>query len=73
MPANSGGTIKSQGQLDGKFMAQQVDKSMQGLEFSMTTGSGVLFQPQPQDERDDRNAADAGEPQDYEPDEPPRE
>jgi hypothetical protein len=54
-------------------MAQRADKSMQGFEFSMATDSGVLFQPQPQDERHDRDTADAGEPQGYEPDEPLRE
>jgi hypothetical protein len=72
MPAKSGGTIKSQGQLDGKFKAKRADMCLQTLEFSTVIGVSPFivaasFQPQPQDERHDRNTSDAGEPESCKP------
>jgi hypothetical protein len=72
MPAQSGGTIRSQGQLDGKFKAEWADICLKILALSMT---GVVspptftasFQPKPQYERHGRNTSDAGEPEANEP------
>jgi hypothetical protein len=43
MPATSGGTIKAQGQLDGKFMARWADMCLQSLELFMTTDAGPFI------------------------------
>jgi hypothetical protein len=63
----SGGTIKSQGRLDGKFMLRRLDVYLQSLEFFATQEirppiSAASFQPQSQDERDYRNTSNASEP-----------
>jgi hypothetical protein len=67
------GTIKSQGQLDGKFRANVADRLLKYLLFSRRRFPGDVTirsfwrDPQPQTERDQSNRADPAEPEGYEP------